>query len=47
MIIEGDLADLDTDELVAQMARQIEHSTQTATEWLRFIGGAGGWVHVR
>jgi hypothetical protein len=45
--IEGDLADLDTDELVAQIARQIEHSTQTATEWLRFIGGAGGWVHTR
>jgi hypothetical protein len=47
VILEGDLADLDTDELVAQIARQIEHSTQTATEWLRFIGGAGGWVHVR
>jgi hypothetical protein len=37
----------DTDELAAQMARQIAHSTQTTTEWLRFIGGAGGWVHVR
>jgi hypothetical protein len=47
VIIEGDLAYLDTDELAAQIARQIAHSTQTATEWLRFIGGAGGWVHVR
>jgi len=47
VIIEGDLANLDTDEVVAQIARQIEHSTQTATKWLRFIGGAGGWVHVR
>lgn len=47
VIIEGDLANLDTDELAAQIARQIGHSTQTATEWLRFIGGAGGWVHVR
>ena len=47
MIIEGALANLDTDELAAQIGRQIAHSTQTATEWLRFIGGAGGWVHVR
>jgi hypothetical protein len=47
VIIEGDLANLDTDELAAQIGRQIAHSTQTATEWLRFIGGAGGWVHVR
>jgi len=46
VIIEGDLANLDTDELAAQIARQIGYSTQTATEWLRFIGGAGGWVHV-
>ena len=44
---EGNLADLDTDELAAQVARQIEHSTHTATDWLRYIGGAGGWVHVR
>jgi hypothetical protein len=47
VIIEGNLANLDTDELAAQVARQIEHSTQTATEWLRYIPGAGGWVHVR
>ena len=45
--IEGDLADLNTDELAAQIARQIAHSTQTATDWLRYIAGAGGWVHVR
>lgn len=47
VIIEGDWANLDADELAAQIARQIAHSTQTATEWLRFIAGAGDWVHVR
>jgi hypothetical protein len=45
--IEGELVNLDTDELAADIARQIERSTQTATEWLRHIGAAGGWVHVR
>jgi hypothetical protein len=43
---EGNLANLDTDELAAQVAHQIERSTQTATNWLRFIPGAGGWVRV-
>jgi hypothetical protein len=31
----GDAAGVDTDELVAQVARQVQHSTGTATEWIR------------
>ena len=36
VIFEGDLANVDTDELVAQIARQLEDFTQVATEWLRY-----------
>ena len=34
--LNGDLANLDTDELVAQVARQIEDFTHTATKWVRY-----------
>lgn len=33
--VDGDIAHLNTDELIAQVARQIEDFTGTATEWIR------------
>jgi hypothetical protein len=33
---DGDIAGLDTDELVAQIARQVQDFTRTATEWVRY-----------
>jgi len=33
---DGDIADLDSDELVAQIARQVQDFTRTATEWVRY-----------
>jgi hypothetical protein len=33
--IDGDIAHLDTDELVARVARQIEDFTGSATEWVQ------------
>jgi hypothetical protein len=32
---DGDITGVETDELVAQVARQIQNSTGTATEWIR------------
>jgi hypothetical protein len=32
---DGDVADVDTNELVAQVARQVQDFTGTATEWIR------------
>jgi hypothetical protein len=31
--IDGDIADLDTDEVIAQIAQQVQDFTHTATEW--------------
>jgi hypothetical protein len=33
--VDRDIAHLNTDELIAQVARQIEDFTGTATEWIR------------
>jgi hypothetical protein len=33
---DGDIADLDTDEKVGQIARQLQDFTQTAIEWVRY-----------
>jgi hypothetical protein len=35
MSFDGDVTGVDMDELVAQVARQVQHSTGTATEWIR------------
>lgn len=35
VIFDGNIADLDTDELVAQVSRQVQDFTHTATEWIR------------
>ncbi len=35
VIFDGGVAGVDTDELVAQVARQIQYSSGTATEWIR------------
>jgi hypothetical protein len=34
--LDGDIAHLDSDELVAQIARQVQDFTGTATEWVRY-----------
>ena len=36
VIIDGDIADLETDEVIAQIARQVQDFTHTATEWFRY-----------
>jgi hypothetical protein len=36
VIIEGDITDLDTDAVIAQIARQVQDFTQTAAEWFRY-----------